>query len=71
MKSLDELAGIHPVVTSVSYKVEVRQQLIIFTTVAALAFKEVYALENTRQENDRRVVALYTGMKDMMMVMVQ
>ncbi|KAI1785573.1 hypothetical protein LXA43DRAFT_899499 [Ganoderma leucocontextum] len=54
MKSLDELARIHPAVT-----------------VAVLAFKAVYALESTRQENDRRVVALYVEMKDMMMVMVQ
>ncbi|KAI0327267.1 hypothetical protein GY45DRAFT_1327868 [Cubamyces sp. BRFM 1775] len=40
-------------------------------TVAVLAFKAVYALETTRQENDRRVVTLYVEMKDMMMVMVQ
>ncbi|TBU25683.1 hypothetical protein BD311DRAFT_780186 [Dichomitus squalens] len=40
-------------------------------TVAVLAFKAVYALESTRQENDRRVVTLYVEMKDMMMVMVQ
>ncbi|RPD59334.1 hypothetical protein L227DRAFT_576182 [Lentinus tigrinus ALCF2SS1-6] len=54
MKSLDELARIHPAVT-----------------VAVLAFKAVYTLEITRQENDRRVVTLYVEMKDMMMVMVQ
>ncbi|KAJ2965360.1 hypothetical protein NUW54_g14143 [Trametes sanguinea] len=40
-------------------------------TVAVLAFKAVYALETTRQENDRRVVMLYVEMKDMMSVMVQ
>ena len=39
--------------------------------VAVLAFKAVYALESTRQENDRRVATLYVEMKDMMMVMVQ
>ena len=39
--------------------------------VAVLAFKAVYYLENTRQENDRRVMTLYVKMKDMMMVMVQ
>ncbi|KAM5542283.1 hypothetical protein V8D89_004156 [Ganoderma adspersum] len=54
MKSLDELARIHPAVT-----------------VAVLAFRAVYALESTRQENDRRVATLYVEMKDMMMVMVQ
>ncbi|KAI0716104.1 hypothetical protein C8T65DRAFT_642063 [Cerioporus squamosus] len=40
-------------------------------TVTVLAFKAVYALETTRQENDRRVMTLYVEMKDMMMVMVQ
>ncbi|KAI0353185.1 hypothetical protein OH77DRAFT_1407357 [Trametes cingulata] len=40
-------------------------------TVAVLAFKAVYALETTRQENDRRVLTLYVEMKEMMMVMVQ
>ncbi|KAL1940585.1 hypothetical protein VTO73DRAFT_8020 [Trametes versicolor] len=40
-------------------------------TVVVLAFKAVYALETTRQENDRRVMTLYVEMKDMMMVMVQ
>ena len=39
--------------------------------VAVLAFKAVYYLETTRQENDRRVMTLYVKMKDMMMVMVQ
>ena len=39
--------------------------------MAVLAFKAVYALESTRQENDRRVMTLYVEMKDMMMVMVQ
>lgn len=39
--------------------------------MVVLAFKAVYALETTRQENDRRVMTLYVEMKDMMMVMVQ
>ena len=39
--------------------------------MAVLAFKAVYALENVRQENDRRVMTLYVEMKDLMMVMVQ
>ncbi|KAH9919746.1 uncharacterized protein BXZ73DRAFT_104850 [Epithele typhae] len=54
MKSLDELAKIHPAVT-----------------VAVLAFKAVYYLESTRQENDRRVMTLYVTMKDVMVAMVQ
>lgn len=43
----------------------------MFVIVVVLAFKAVYALETTRQENDRRVMTLYVEMKDMMMVMVQ
>ena len=36
-----------------------------------LAFKAVYYLESTRQENDRRVMTLYVEMKDMMLIIVQ
>lgn len=39
--------------------------------VAVLAFKAVYTLETTRQENDRRVMTLYVEMKEMMMVIVE
>lgn len=45
--------------------------MLTLVVVVVLAFKAVYALETTRQENDRRVMTLYVEMKDMMMVMVQ
>lgn len=34
--------------------------------VAVLAFKTVYTLELKRRENDKKIVALYVEMKDMM-----
>ncbi|OSD05610.1 hypothetical protein PYCCODRAFT_1464963 [Trametes coccinea BRFM310] len=40
-------------------------------TVAVLAFKAAYTLEITRRENDRRIMALYVEMKDLMKIIVQ
>ena len=34
--------------------------------VAVLAFKTVYTLEQKRRDNDRKVISLHIGMKDMM-----
>ena len=72
MKALDEVARIHPVVTgtllALFFPICATDAV---CEVAVLAFKAVYALESTRQENDRRVMTLYVEMKDMMMVMVQ
>jgi hypothetical protein len=36
-----------------------------------MAFKAVWALEQKRRENDRRVLALHMEMKDMMGVLTQ
>ncbi len=72
MKALDEVARIHPVVTGKLSDLSPKDvALTLLFAVAVLAFKAVYALESTRQENDRRVMTLYVEMKDMMMVMVQ
>ncbi|KIJ42134.1 hypothetical protein M422DRAFT_254828 [Sphaerobolus stellatus SS14] len=38
-------------------------------TVAVLAFKAVWTLETTRRENDKRIIALYISMRDMMGVL--
>jgi hypothetical protein len=35
-------------------------------TVVVLAFKTVYTLEQKRRDNDKKIVSLYVGMKDMM-----
>lgn len=39
--------------------------------VAVLAFKAVYSLEMTRRQNDKRIIALYKEMKDMVEVLVR
>jgi hypothetical protein len=35
-------------------------------TVVVLAFKTVYTLEQKRRDNDKKIISLYVGMKDMM-----
>ncbi|KAK6981220.1 hypothetical protein R3P38DRAFT_2664248 [Favolaschia claudopus] len=42
-----------------------------FIGVAVMAFKAVWALEQKRRENDRRILALHLEMKDMMGVLLQ
>ena len=39
---------------------------IIRGVVAVLAFKTVYTLEQKRRDNDKKVISLFVGMKDMM-----
>jgi hypothetical protein len=34
--------------------------------VVVLAFKTVYTLEQTRRDNDKKIISLFVGMKDMM-----
>jgi hypothetical protein len=34
--------------------------------VVVLAFKTVYTLEQKRRDNDKKIISLYVGMKDMM-----
>ena len=40
-------------------------------TVAVLAFKAVYNMEVKRRQNDKRIVALYVEMKDMIGVLTR
>ncbi|GJJ12736.1 hypothetical protein Clacol_006981 [Clathrus columnatus] len=56
LKALDEIGKIHP-----------------FVQVAVLAFKAraVWTLEMTRRGNDKKVIALYVEMRDMMKVLLQ
>ncbi|KAI0040172.1 hypothetical protein FA95DRAFT_1550018 [Auriscalpium vulgare] len=42
-----------------------------FIAVAVMAFKTVYTLEVTRRDNEKKVIALYVEMKDMMAVLLQ
>jgi hypothetical protein len=39
---------------------------VIRRVVAVLAFKTVYTLEQKRRDNDKKVISLFVGMKDMM-----
>lgn len=39
-------------------------------TVVVLAFKTVYTLEQKRRDNDKKIILLYVGMKDMMGVLL-
>ena len=39
--------------------------------VAVLAFRAAYALETKRRDNDRKILALFAEMKDMMAVLTQ
>jgi len=38
--------------------------------VVVLAFKTAYELEHNRRENDKKVISLFVGMKDMMGVLL-
>ncbi|KAI0038795.1 hypothetical protein FA95DRAFT_1551039, partial [Auriscalpium vulgare] len=42
-----------------------------FIAVAVMAFKTVYTLEVKRRDNEKKVIALYVQMKDMMGVLIQ
>ena len=42
------------------------EQVITEIVVAVLAFKTVYTLELKRRENEKKIIALYVEMKDMM-----
>lgn len=43
-----------------------RQYEVIRSVVAVLAFKTVYTLEKKRRDNDKKIISLFVGMKDMM-----
>jgi hypothetical protein len=43
-----------------------RQYEVIRSVVAVLAFKTVYTLEQKRRDNDKKIISLFVGMKDMM-----
>jgi hypothetical protein len=71
MRALDELKTLHPFIggefvlryTCIHHRVTVK-------TVVVLAFKAAYKLEHNRHENDKKVIALYVAMKDMMGVLL-
>ena len=71
MKSLDEVAKIHPFVQGTQLRPISSVWGLTQTSVAVLAFKAVYTMEMTRRQNDKRIITLYVSMKDMIAVLVQ
>ena len=73
MKALDEVGKVHPFINGAfSGILQLPLRLIPKSIlVAVLAFKAVYTLETTRRENDKKLIALYVEMKDMMAVLIQ
>jgi hypothetical protein len=39
-------------------------------TVAVLTFRTVYTLESSRRHNEKKIIAVYDAMKDMMSVLL-
>lgn len=75
VKVLDEVARIHPFVAGMDMCSSIfhgyDDEAVIFDLAPILAFKAVYTMERTRQENDKRIISLYVAMKDMIAVLVQ
>ena len=70
MNALDEIARLHPFVTG-TFRLWILSTQLEPLPVAVLAFKTAYKLQSIRRENDRRIQALYSEMKDMIMVLLQ
>ncbi len=65
MSALDELAKLHPFIggalTQLHVSMRINQEV-----VAVLAFKTAYTLERRRRDNEKKIISLFVGMKDMM-----
>nr|GAT44775.1 predicted protein [Mycena chlorophos] len=66
MNALDEVAKLHPYFSTLT-DTKIDSSLV----VAVMTFKAVWALIQTRHENDQKVLALHAEMKDMMGVLIQ
>ena len=69
MSALDEVKSLHPFIGGTSI---LRREFMCGDQriVVVLAFKTVYTLEQKRRDNEKKVVALYVEMKDMMGVLL-
>jgi hypothetical protein len=65
MSALDELAKLHPFIGGALIQLHVSLR-IDQKVVAVLAFKTAYTLERRRRDNEKKIVSLFVGMKDMM-----
>jgi len=68
MNALDELKAIHPFIGG-EFGLSPTRCEVTGKLVVVLAFKTVYTLEQKRRDNDKKVITLYVGMKDMMGVL--
>ena len=68
LNALNELKKLHPVIGGEFSPRYTRCEL-TGKSVAVLAFETVYTLEQKRRDNEKKVKALYVGMKDMMGVL--
>lgn len=71
MKSLDQVAKVHPFLQSVCALHKLVTSTDTLAIVVVLAFKAAYTMELTRRNNDKRITTLYLSMKDMISVLVQ
>ena len=69
MNALDELKSLYPFIggESITYYIYILGNRKV---VVVLAFKTVYALEQKRRSNNKKVISLFVGMKDMMGVLL-
>ena len=71
VRSLDEVAKIHPFTAGVPIRASQSQFLLISPTVAVVAFRIVIELHIKRQDNDRKIGVLFLQMRDMMEALLQ
>jgi hypothetical protein len=69
LKALNEVKNLHPVIGGEFSSWYTRCKL-TRKSVAVVAFETVYALEQKRRDNEKKVNALYVAMKDMMRVLL-
>ena len=69
LRALNELKKLHPFIGG-EFSPWYTPCKVTGKLVVVLAFEAVYTLEQMRRGNDKKVIALYVGMKDMMRVLL-
>ena len=69
MKALDEVKNLHPFIGGTS-TLSLKFICADWEIVVVMAFKTVYTLEQKRRDNEKKIIALYVEMKDMMGVLL-
>ncbi|KAJ7628581.1 hypothetical protein FB45DRAFT_1079676 [Roridomyces roridus] len=64
-------SGVNAFMEGMPYSLDEVAKLHPFIGVAVMAFKAVWALEQKRRDNDKKIIALHMEMKDMMAVLTQ